>query len=235
MGEIVGAGLLAHVPTIVLPDDIRRELNNGQREHALQRAARPATRGLQPAAARPHRRLRQPLVHHRRVRDHRARAAQGLLHLRGAAPGHVERALRHPGQPGVRPPRRRDRRRDAGLLDHADRQRAPAHHVRHARTSSRFLQGEEAWVSVSVVPDRRAARLRHGRAASSPRRSTESDLRVVLIASGALSHTFHTLRTLRDHEAAGEEHIFSSGARDAGPRGHRRPRARRPRPAWSTS
>jgi len=29
MGEIVGAGLLAHVPTIVLPDDLRRELNNG--------------------------------------------------------------------------------------------------------------------------------------------------------------------------------------------------------------
>ncbi|HEV2427883.1 MAG TPA: hypothetical protein VGS61_06665, partial [Acidimicrobiales bacterium] len=30
MGEIVGAGLLAHVPTIVLPDDVRRALNNGQ-------------------------------------------------------------------------------------------------------------------------------------------------------------------------------------------------------------
>ena len=29
MGEIVGAGLLAHVPTIVLPDDERRALNNG--------------------------------------------------------------------------------------------------------------------------------------------------------------------------------------------------------------
>ena len=30
MGEIVGAGLLAHVPTIVLPDVLRRELNNGR-------------------------------------------------------------------------------------------------------------------------------------------------------------------------------------------------------------
>ena len=37
MGEIVGAGLLAHVPTIVLPDDIRRELNNGN-ESTLTRA-----------------------------------------------------------------------------------------------------------------------------------------------------------------------------------------------------
>ena len=30
MGEIVGAGLLAHVPTIVLPLEIRKELNNGK-------------------------------------------------------------------------------------------------------------------------------------------------------------------------------------------------------------
>ncbi len=43
----------------------------------------------------------------------------------------------------------------------------------------------------------------------------QSDRRVVLIASGALSHTFHTLRNLRDHEAAGEEHIFSDEARRA--------------------
>ena len=30
MGEIVGAGLLAHVPTIMLPEKIRRELNEGE-------------------------------------------------------------------------------------------------------------------------------------------------------------------------------------------------------------
>ena len=30
MGEIVGAGLVAHVPTIMLPEDIRKELNDGK-------------------------------------------------------------------------------------------------------------------------------------------------------------------------------------------------------------
>src|SRR3954468_13325038 len=30
MGEIVGAGLLAHVPTIMLPEQVRRELNGGE-------------------------------------------------------------------------------------------------------------------------------------------------------------------------------------------------------------
>jgi hypothetical protein len=29
MGEVVGAGLIAHVPTIVLPEATRRDLNNG--------------------------------------------------------------------------------------------------------------------------------------------------------------------------------------------------------------
>ena len=40
----------------------------------------------------------------------------------------------------------------------------------------------------------------------------ESDRKVVLIASGAMSHTFWPLRKLRDHEAAGVEHIFSPEA-----------------------
>src|SRR6516225_8376110 len=30
MGEVVGAALLAHVPTIVLPEKDRREINNGE-------------------------------------------------------------------------------------------------------------------------------------------------------------------------------------------------------------
>src|SRR6476619_1083759 len=30
MGEVVGAALIAHVPTIVLPEKIRRELNHGE-------------------------------------------------------------------------------------------------------------------------------------------------------------------------------------------------------------
>src|SRR5947209_856541 len=30
MGEIVGAGLVAHVPTIMLPENVRREINDGR-------------------------------------------------------------------------------------------------------------------------------------------------------------------------------------------------------------
>ena len=30
MGEIIGAGVVSHVPTIVMPEDDRKRLNNGQ-------------------------------------------------------------------------------------------------------------------------------------------------------------------------------------------------------------
>ncbi|HVK29571.1 MAG TPA: catechol 1,2-dioxygenase, partial [Nocardioides sp.] len=40
----------------------------------------------------------------------------------------------------------------------------------------------------------------------------ESDRKVLLVASGAMSHTFWSLRQLRDHEAAGVEHIFTPEA-----------------------
>ena len=43
-------------------------------------------------------------------------------------------------------------------------------------------------------------------------RSPTSDRKVMLIASGALSHTFWPLRELRKHEAAGVEHIFTPEA-----------------------
>ena len=30
MGEVVGAGLVAHVPTIMLPEETRKEINDGK-------------------------------------------------------------------------------------------------------------------------------------------------------------------------------------------------------------
>ena len=38
MGEIVGAGLLSHVPTIVLPAATRRELNGGDEISLVEQA-----------------------------------------------------------------------------------------------------------------------------------------------------------------------------------------------------
>jgi aromatic ring-opening dioxygenase catalytic subunit (LigB family) len=70
---------------------------------------------------------------------------------------------------------------------------------------------DKRWISIGVcqtgdVEDH----LRLGRALGEAVAAT--DRRVLLIASGALSHTFWPLRQLRKHEAAGAEHIFTAGA-----------------------
>jgi aromatic ring-opening dioxygenase catalytic subunit (LigB family) len=67
------------------------------------------------------------------------------------------------------------------------------------------------WVSIGVCQTADTEdNLRLGRALGDA--IAASDRKVVLIASGALSHTFWPLRELRHHEAAGTEHIFSPAA-----------------------
>jgi 3,4-dihydroxyphenylacetate 2,3-dioxygenase len=213
MGEITGAGLLAHVPTIVLPDDVRRALNHG-RESTLHS-------GLHQLRHEVFNHLRPDLVvvfdsHWFTTVEFVITAAQRRKGLytsdelpRGMSSVHYDIA----GMP--------DFARRVGALADAtpecwitpiDNEHLP---IAYATTNFLpFLQGEEAWVTVSTCQTAEARDfLLVGEVIR--RAVEESDLRVVLIASGALSHTFHSLRTLRDHEAADEEHIFSPGARDA--------------------
>jgi 3,4-dihydroxyphenylacetate 2,3-dioxygenase len=73
---------------------------------------------------------------------------------------------------------------------------------------------EKRWISIGVCQTADTEdNLRLGRALGDA--IAESDRRVLLIASGAMSHTFWPLRRLRDHEAAGSEHIFTPEAYQA--------------------
>ena len=70
---------------------------------------------------------------------------------------------------------------------------------------------DKRWVSIGVCQTADAEdNLRLGRALGDAIEAT--DRKVLLIASGALSHTFWPLRQLRDHEAAGVQHIFTPEA-----------------------
>jgi len=79
---------------------------------------------------------------------------------------------------------------------------------------STFLQGEEQWVSVShaysAEPDD-FLRVGHGIGQA----IRQSDKRVVLIASGSMSHRFWPFRLIPDHEASDPIHISSPAAREA--------------------
>ena len=70
---------------------------------------------------------------------------------------------------------------------------------------------DKRWISIGVCQTADTEdNLRLGRALGDA--IAESDRKVVLLASGALSHTFWPLRELRKHEAAGVEHIFTPEA-----------------------
>ena len=92
MGEIVGAGLLAHVPTIVLPDELRRELNNGH-ESTLSRGTAPSCDARSSTVVKPDLVLVFDSHWFTTVEFvvSAARAPQGLLHHRRTATRHVER------------------------------------------------------------------------------------------------------------------------------------------------
>jgi aromatic ring-opening dioxygenase catalytic subunit (LigB family) len=77
-----------------------------------------------------------------------------------------------------------------------------------------FLQGSERWVSISTpqtgeTDDFLLAGVALGRAIA------RSDRRVILLASGAMSHKFWPLKALRDHEPSDPVHIRTDAHRAA--------------------
>jgi aromatic ring-opening dioxygenase catalytic subunit (LigB family) len=213
MGEIVGAGFLAHVPTIVLPDDVRRELNDG-RESTLYT-------GLLQLRYEVFDVLKPDLVI---VFDsHWFTTVEFVITSAERRLGYFTSEELPRGMSSVPYDVRGDPSfaKLVGEIANAtpecwitpiDNEHLP---IMYATTNFfSFLQGDEAWLSVSTC---QTSEPRDFEAVGKVIAAAveQSDRRVVLIASGALSHTFHTLRTLRDHEAAGEEHIFSEEARVA--------------------
>jgi aromatic ring-opening dioxygenase catalytic subunit (LigB family) len=215
MGEVVGAGLLAHVPTIMLPEETRRELNGGE------------DFTLGPALEQLRRDVFETLDYDTVVvldshwfttvefvvtaQDRRA----GLFTSEELPRGMCRIPYDWPGDPE---------------LAHAMERLAPEHSTWVTAIDDGYLpvfyatvnlwkflgEGlpEKRWISVSTAQTGETEDfLRVGRVLG--RAIAESDRKVLLIASGALSHTFWKLRQLRDHEAADLSHIRSPEARAA--------------------
>ncbi|HUY42603.1 MAG TPA: hypothetical protein VMU98_02435 [Acidimicrobiales bacterium] len=211
MGEIIGAGLLAHVPTIVLPDEQRRALNQGRESSlytGLHRLRRDVFDVLAPDLVivfDSHWFTTVEFVITAAQRRHGYFTSEELPRGMSGVPYDI------PGLPSFA--------RTVGEIAMATPEcwvtpiDDPHLPITYATTNFlSFLQGPEAWVSVSTCQTGEPADFATvGRIIAEA--VSQSELRVVLIASGALSHTFHTLRTLRQHEAADEKHIFSEGAR----------------------
>ncbi len=215
MGEVVGAGLLAHVPTIMLGESERRELNHGEDTTLVAglerlRAGVLATLDYDTVVV---------LDSHWATTVEYVIAAQdrraGLFTSEELPRGMSRVPYDYPGDPE---------------LAHAVAARADAHGTWITAIDDQYLPVTYATINlwhylVRAFPDKRWVslstcqtgdsedHLRAGRALGDA--IAALDRRVVLIASGAMSHTFWPLRLLRDHEAAGAEHIFTPEAYQA--------------------
>ncbi len=200
MGRIVGAALVSHVPPLVLPEHERRALNGGEDTtlfaglHAL-RAER-----LAPAEA-------DTVVvidtHWFTTIEHviAAHARRSGLYTSEELPrGMSAMPYEMPGDPELaRAFAAAAAGRDDTWVTAVDDPHLPVHYPTINLLG--FLQGGERWVSMGVCQtaepqDFLLAGELLGRAVS------ELDRRVVILASGGLSHRFWPLRQFRDHEGA---------------------------------
>ncbi|RSM46265.1 catechol 1,2-dioxygenase [Actinoplanes sp. ATCC 53533] len=212
MGEIVGAGLIAHVPTIVLPEETRRELNHGQDStlvSGLEQLRREVFDVLDYDTV-------VVLDSHWATTVEFVVTAQpcrsGLFTSEELPRGMSRRPYDFLGDPELAHLIAGKAAEHSTWITAIDDEHLP---IFYATTNvweflGRGLPGKR-WISIGVCQTADTEdNLRLGRALGDA--IAESDRKVLLIASGAMSHTFWPLRQLRDHEAAGVEHIFTSAA-----------------------
>lgn len=207
MGEVIGCGLLAHVPTVMLPQEIRHELNNGADFTVVDGFKRLCNEVLE--------KLEYDVVvvldshwfttvefvitsHARRsgkyTSDELPRGMSQVPYDLPGDPTFAELVASNASKHGT------------WITPISD----PYLPIQYATVNvAAFLQrGNEAWISMSCAQTGETEDfLRAGRALGEA--IAASDKRVLLLASGAMSHKFWPLQQLRAHEAAGVEHIFS--------------------------
>ncbi|MEH1128879.1 3,4-dihydroxyphenylacetate 2,3-dioxygenase [Micromonospora sp. CPCC 206061] len=213
MGEVVGAGLLSHVPTIVLPEADRRELNEGKEISLVPGLRRLRTEVFETldydtvVVLDSHWATTVEFV----VTAHSRRA--GLFTSEELPRGMCRMPYDFPGDPELA----------HAIAAHADKHGTwitpiddPYLPIYYATTNLWTYLGvpDKRWMSIGVCQTADTEdNLRLGRALADGIAAT--DRKVLLVASGALSHTFWPLRQIRDHEASDPRHIFTAAAREA--------------------
>jgi 3,4-dihydroxyphenylacetate 2,3-dioxygenase len=213
MGEIVGAALVSHVPPIVWPDAERIELYGGVDTTLVAGLHRMRSECLD--------RLRPDAVvvidthwfttveHIVTAHDRRA----GVFTSDELPRGMCQVPYDMPGDPELaRAIERAAADRDDTWVLACDDPYLPAHYPTINLLG--FLQREEAWLSAGVcqtaTPD---DWLLFGELIATA--VSEVDRRVVVLASGGLSHRFWPLRQFRQHESADPADIITPEARAA--------------------
>lgn len=200
MGAIVGAAIVSHVPTIVLPEDDRRAMNDGNDTTLVAGLHQLRAEKLDPldvdtiVVIDSH---WATTIEHV-VAGHRRRQGQftsdelprGMTQVPYDMPGDPELASAWAAQA--------EGRTDTWITA-IDDPHLPVHYP--TINLLPFLQGDEAWVSSGICqtgePDDFVL---YGQLLAAA--VAELDRNVVILASGGLSHRFWPLKQFRDHEGA---------------------------------
>lgn len=212
MGEIVGAGLISHAPTIMFDEATRRELNEGKeislvpglnrlRDEVLSRLA-PDTIVI--VDSHWESTVEHVVSAHQRRRGifTSSELPRGMAQIPYDYPGDPDlaEAIARAGAEGGQPTH-------ASHDDHLPVYYATINLVHYLRTAEKI-------VSISLVQTGEMKDfLTMGEAID--RAVAESDRRVVLLASGGMTHRFWPLSELSEHEASDPIHIITPEARAA--------------------
>lgn len=212
MGEIVGAALVSHVPPLVLPEATRLEMNGGKDFTILEglHRIRKEIDALQPdtiVVLDSHWFTTFEFV----VNAHERRT--GHFTSEELPRGNPQMPYDLPGDPALAHLMAEVAGERDDVWVHASDD--PYLPVRYATVYlTPFLQRDERWVSFSLCQTAEYDDfIDTGAVIGEAIR--RSDRRVVLLASGALSHKFWPLRELRQHEAANPAHLRSPQHRAA--------------------
>ena len=214
MGRVVGAALLAHVPTIMLPYESRLDLNGGKEI------------SLVPGLKRFREEVMETLDYDTVVvlDSHWATTVEFVISSQTERSGLFTSEELPRGMSQIPYAFRGDPELARSVADYDEKNGTwvtpisdPHLPIFYATVNLWHYLGrglDKAWVSLSVCQTATTEDfLRAGRALGEAIR--DSDRKVLLLASGALSHTFYPLRQLRSHEASDPIHIFSPEAREA--------------------
>ena len=213
MGEIVGAAIVAHVPPLVLPEAVRLELNDGkdfsivEGLHRMRREYIDAVRPDTILVLDTHWFTTFEWV----VSAHDRRS--GKFTSEELPRGNPQMPYDIPGDPEL-----------ARLIAEVAEERSdtwvhasddPFLPIKYATVYlTPYLQRNERWVSASICQTAEYADMViFGEVLAEAIR--RSDRRVVVLASGALSHRFWPLRELRRHESADPSNVVTPEHRAA--------------------
>ena len=212
MGEVVGAAFLAHVPTIMLPEAVRKDLNDGMEI------------SLVPSLKQLRKDIFDTLDYDTVVvlDSHWATTVEfvitsaaersGLFTSEELPRGMTQIPYAIKGDPELaKAVAKYDEKNGTWVTPISD----PHLPIFYATVNLWHYLGrgldDKAWISMSVCQTATPEDfIRAGRALGEAIR--DSDRKVLLVGSGALSHTFHKLRDLRKHEASDPKHIYSKEA-----------------------